>query len=360
MQQTRNLKTWLFPILVFLTTFSNGCTKNKESGIIYISVPQAVSPETSLGELAESVEKMQLETKKGTLLGFIKDLKVAGDWLFLVELNKISVFDRQGRFVTTIGHQGDGPGEFRRVSSIALDYDSKLVYVASGMKLLVYSFDNKLLAEKMYRMPIGYVHVLNHQPTIISERIGVKVPGGYANQTQLYRLNQNLDVLDSIPFRTILLDEIAVGGFGVKYYFSEIAEGLFLYKPVFTPENLLRDTLYQVHENRIVPYMKLVFERPQSLNQQGYQTILINNINNAASYIICEYDQDWERMMFLYDKKRSKEYNLKGGLVDDEGDVVLLRPLDLAKDTFYYVKEAKFSNSNVEETNPVIGIVKLK
>lgn len=106
--------------------------------------------------------------------------------------------------------------------------------------------------------------------------------------------------------------------------------------------------------------MKLVFERPQSLNQQGYQTMLINNINNAASYIICEYDQDWERMMFLYDKKRSKGYNLKGGLVDDEGDVVLLRPLDLAKDTFYYVKEAKFSNSNVEETNPVIGIVKLK
>jgi hypothetical protein len=81
---------------------------------------------------------------------------------------------------------------------------------------------------------------------------------------------------------------------------------------------------------------------------------------NSSSYYILEYDQDWERFMFLYDKKNNTGYNLREGLTDDGGEPIFLRPLDLEEDLFYYIKKKEFINASIEEQNPEIGIVKLK
>ena len=64
--------------------------------------------------------------------------------------------------------------------------------------------------------------------------------------------------------------------------------------------------------------------------------------------------------MFLYDKKNKRGYNLSEGLIDDDGEPVFLRPLDLDRDVFYYIKKAEYIESSIEEQNPEIGIVKLK
>jgi hypothetical protein len=133
-----------------------------------------------------------------------------------------------------------------------------------------------------------------------------------------------------------------------------------MFMPVLTPENLMWDTLYQVKDKRVVSAVRFDFERKQSLDERGYQTLLLYNIINSSSYYILEYDQDWERFMFLYDKKNKTGFNLSGGLIDDEGDPVFLRPLDLDQDLFYYIKKAEYVDSSIEEQNPVIGIVKLK
>jgi hypothetical protein len=348
------------PIYIFLLWLYSCNTQNNESSLINIHVPLTISPEIALDDLAESVEKIQLETTQDALLGFVKDVKLVGDKLYLAELNRISVFDKNGYYLGRIGKQGDGPGEYQKVVSMAVDVVTNRVFVTSGNKLLIYSTENELLVEKKFSMPVQYVTLIEQVPYLISERIGVRINIGYANQTQLYHLDESLEVVDSIAIRTIHLEEMAVGGFSVKYYISDIEEGNFLFMPVFTPENLLRDTLYRIDKEGVVPYLKLDFERPQSIDAQGYQTLLLNNLNISTSYILCEYDQDWERMMFLYNKKMAIGYNLKGGLVDDQGDVVLIRPLDLNHDLFYYIKIIEFEEKSIEEKNPIVGIVKLK
>ena len=64
--------------------------------------------------------------------------------------------------------------------------------------------------------------------------------------------------------------------------------------------------------------------------------------------------------MFIYSKKESKGYNLEVGILDEDDQPVVLRPLDLENDIFYYIKEEEFQNTGVEELNPAIGIVKLR
>jgi hypothetical protein len=129
---------------------------------------------------------------------------------------------------------------------------------------------------------------------------------------------------------------------------------------VLDPENMLRDTIYRIEGNNLIPSIKLRFEKPQSLDERGFQTLAILNIIHSSSYLICEYIQDGERRLFIYNKKESASHILKKGLLDDQGDPVVLRPLDLEKDRFFYIKTAEYSNSKTEEANPLIGIVELK
>jgi hypothetical protein len=81
---------------------------------------------------------------------------------------------------------------------------------------------------------------------------------------------------------------------------------------------------------------------------------------DIANYLIAEYSIEWEKKMFLYDKRTSKGYNLNGGVLDEDGEPLILYPLDLTKDIFYFVKSVEYQDATIEEANPLIGIVRLK
>jgi hypothetical protein len=310
--------------------------------------------------MADFVQQIQLETSQGNYLGYLKDVKIYKERLYIVELYKISIFDLEGNFIQQLGRQGEGPGEYKSVTSMDIDESSGLIYVSAYNKLLIYGPDYKLIEERKLGYPIGYLKILDERLWLVSEEIGMEIGDEIANQTNIYKLNHDLEISDTIPFKTVILDQIRVGGYGFKYWLSDIEEGLFMFMPVLTPENLMRDTLYQVVDNIVKPAVKFHFERPQSLDKMGMQTLALLNIFNSSSYYILEYDQDYNRFMFLYDKKNQRGYNLRGGLIDEDGDPVFLRPLDLDQDLFYYIKKTEFEDKTIEEQNPEIGIVRLK
>jgi hypothetical protein len=259
------------------------------------------------------------------------------------------------------GRRGEGPGEFKYVTFMDIDEETGNIYISGYSKLMVYNKDGEFVKERKLGFLKQFVKVLDGRLFILSEQIGIAVPGGFANQTNMYELNPvSLEVLDSIPVRTVKLDQKEFGFFSYRDYFSKIDEGLFFYTPVLSTENILRDTLYRFQDRKLEPYMRFEFERPQSLNERGRQSILLYNLINSTSFMIAEYDLDFQRMMFLYDKKNQKGFNLSKGLIDEEGDPVFLHPLDLAEDLFYYVKKFEFEDRDTEEQNPIIGIVRLR
>ena len=211
-------------------------------------------------------------------------------------------------------------------------------------------------------LPIGtdYLSFNDENLFMLLKSFGNKVEGGFATYATLIKLTSELKLMDSIPIKNFILKKNIISGYPFKHYLSENDDGTFLYFPVLSPENLIRDTVYQLIDNKLIPSFKLKFEKPQSFNEEGFKAINILNITNSATYLVCEYNQDGEWRLFIYNKNLSKSYNLKEGPLDDQGDPVMLRPLDMKKDMFFYNKTAKYSDSKTEELNPKIGIVQLK
>ncbi len=77
--------------------------------------------------------------------------------------HRIQVFDRDGKYVKTIGRRGQGPGEFNMPSSISLDRAGNLYVVESGPgRVQVFAPDGKIL--KTLKMPetgISNAHILS-------------------------------------------------------------------------------------------------------------------------------------------------------------------------------------------------------
>ncbi|WP_114751535.1 6-bladed beta-propeller [Pleomorphovibrio marinus] len=349
-------------ILIFYFSLSVvilGCGEIPTSELKTILVPNKTDGPVLMSEMAITDKKIKLETRDEAFLGHIKGVKLHRDRLFVTD-SRISIFDMEGNFIQLLGKQGEGPGEYQRVNAMDIDEVSGCIFVSAYNKLLVYGPDYELIEERKLGYPIGYVKILDGDLWIVSEEIGKKIGDDIANQTSIYKLDKAFEISDTIPFRTIILDKKRIGGYPFRYWLSDIEEGLFMFMPVLTPENLLRDTLYRVSDKIIKPAFKFSFERAQSLDEREYQTLLLYNIVNSSSYYVLEYDQDWKRFMFLYDKKNKTGHNLSEGLTDGDGEPVFLRPLDLDQDVFYYIKKAAYIDSSIEEQNPEIGIVKLK
>ena len=60
-----------------------------------------------------------------------------------IDASEIRIFNEEGKYVKTIGHKGQGPGEFMRLYSLALspEEDSLYVYDGAADRITVYSTD---------------------------------------------------------------------------------------------------------------------------------------------------------------------------------------------------------------------------
>ncbi|WP_144606763.1 6-bladed beta-propeller [Algoriphagus algorifonticola] len=337
------------------------CTiDNEKGGLDSINIPIQIHSGVALSDISTSITLLDLQSNEQVLLDHIFDVKLANDMIFIVESRRISIFNIDGKFIQFLGKYGEGPGEFHRISSLDIDEKSGLIYLSSFNKVLIYNHDFELVNEQKLDFPVQYLKALNDELYVVSEEIGIPISDKFLNKTQLLKLDKSFQILDSLPFRSVLLEKKQLGGAAYRHWVSHLNEETFLFVPVLTSENLIRDTLYQVEDGQIIPSVRFEFERGQSLNDNGYQTLLLTNIINSKSYYILEYELNWERHMVLYNKTKREVFNLKGGVDDQFGDPIFLRPLDLTKDSFFYVKETEYIQKSGVEKNPVIGIVTLK
>ncbi|WP_186756045.1 6-bladed beta-propeller [Echinicola salinicaeni] len=345
---------------VLAVLMAMGCSEEPKSTLPTIQVPEKTDSDLVLNKIAKSVKTIQLETKKEALLGHIFRVKQYDDKLFIPDRNKVLVFDLEGKFLYQIGIQGEGPGEYRGVSSFALDPNTGNVYIASDIRILVYTSEGELLMEKKFTNGVFNLGFVNGKLYKFIRSLGNKVNNGFGNYTSLLEFTPELELLDSIPVKSVFLKKLMVSRSPYMHYLYNNGLGTYLYYPVLSPEEIYRDTLYQYKDNKLAPYLKLDFERPQSLDEEGFKVTQILNIIDSSSYLFCEYSQHWKRRFFVFNKRDSTSYNLKVGPLDGQGEPVVLRPLDLEKDIFYYVKTSEFMDKETEESNPIVGIVEMK
>ncbi|UCS95070.1 6-bladed beta-propeller [Echinicola marina] len=355
MQHLRYLKS----SLSLLLSVCLACSSSESTELASIYIPKKGDPNISLKDIAQSLETVKLETTEESFLSMVQDVKFSKEKYFVVDMaGKILVFNKEGKFLYRLGKSGNGPGEYRHVSSIAINGKAEMVYIASGRKLLEYSFDNTFVSEKTMPFFIDHLAIIEQQVYLIGGNDGIKKGGKYVNQRTFYKLDPDLEINDSLPIRNMQLDKETAAMFPYKHYLSQFNGENYFYLPVLINESILRDSLYQIKDEKLIPVLKLNFEPPY-ISEEGIKKIAIKNVVNSPSFLTCEYDREGMRMLYFYNKNEDKGINIKEGFVDEAGENVIIRPLDLENNIFYYIKAAEYTYADAEEPNPSIVLVKL-
>ncbi len=101
-----------------------------------------------VGLKIESTEFIVLETTDECLVGSVSHITCEdGNWFLVSKRTNLYKFDRNGKFLCSIGGQGNGPGEYQAINIFGIA-DGK-VYIISGNqnKICVYSTDGEWIED---------------------------------------------------------------------------------------------------------------------------------------------------------------------------------------------------------------------
>lgn len=119
-----------------------------EYHIDFYSAYQNRSPILLMSQFADDIEFVPLETKEGCLLDdFIKDIVVTKDNILVFDYTKCYRFDRKGKFLNSIGVQGNGPGEYVKAMDMVVDTLNQWVYFSdtNANQIVKYDFQGNYL-----------------------------------------------------------------------------------------------------------------------------------------------------------------------------------------------------------------------
>ncbi|MCH7410656.1 6-bladed beta-propeller [Belliella sp. DSM 111904] len=351
------MKSFRYVIVIFILI---GCNQDRIGDLPLIEININKIDELSLSDVTNEVNFIRLETSMDSYIIYLSDLLHFNDKLYIKSSNqKVLVFDMDGNFIQKLGQEGDGPGEYKFIRSIMVNEQTREIYVPTTRKVLVYAPNHDLIREVLLENTWDYIGYFEGKMYSVEHKYSIPVENGFANHTSLYEINSELSVIDTLFIRKKTLPKKTASVYAHNHYLSIIDNDVYFYASFLSNEEIHRDTLYQIKENKLSPNLKLDFGKPV-LNEKGVKLTLIFNIIQSKSFIICEYLHKGNKMFFLYNKNDSKGYNLKEGLLDENGNPVVFRPFDLSNDTFYYIKNPEYINKSIEESNPIIGVVTLK
>ena len=230
-------------------------------------------PEIKASDLVESYKYIPLETRKESLVGFIRKILFYKDKIYIrdVETNMVYIFSQSGKYLNKIGQRGNGPGEF-----------SDLLY---GMA--IDSFANRLLVydqgkRKMNYFTLGGAFLFDRNvPMILDSNFTVMSPNRILVSNHKNMGNDHLGKWDS--YRIIQLDSLLqIAGGGYKYddnvharYLSPVfpsSNANLLYNPMFSND------FYSVSSSGINKKYSLDYSRFENV----IDTSSVNKLDNAG------------------------------------------------------------------------------
>ena len=366
----KNMKIYYcFLIIVFLL-FS--CSKTKQGELPEIPVDMDQNSSLALSEIAEAITATELEFTDKSLInpGNIQRIIVSANHVIIAELSKVLVFNKKGKFIRPIGSIGQGPGEYKYIKTLAMDESSNRLFILSSSpsKIICYDLNGNFLKESTLPFQFTDINYVNDQLILVGEDWRGNEAKEFVSQAELYRLNDNLQVIDNrtirnifvgpTPFGTLFRDTdfILNGNRSLYLYYGD-----FFYPALNGGNSAIRalcDTLYRFEDNQLVPELKLKFK-----NNNTNKFIHLFNIYRSSRYIFSYYrnKQNENSYCFCYDTKTGKGYHMQDGFTDDINlieEPVRIRPFASDTEWFYYL-HTHMKPDDIEEPNPTLYIGKL-
>ncbi|WP_187117294.1 6-bladed beta-propeller [Parabacteroides bouchesdurhonensis] len=128
----------------------NKIASGNEYEIDFYSAYQKKLPILSVSQFAEDIEFIPLETNSNCLLDdYIRDIVITKDDILVFDYTMCYRFDKNGKFINSIGTRGQGPGEYVKARSMTVDTVNQWVYFSdnSTSRLVKYDYKGKYLSD---------------------------------------------------------------------------------------------------------------------------------------------------------------------------------------------------------------------
>ena len=365
------MKTFFLCITIIVFLFLS-CSQIKQGGLLKIPVDIHQNSPIFLSEIAGEITAIELESTDESLLNpdCIINVIVSENEVFIASMEKIYVFNKEGKFIRTIGSIGQGPGEYLGIVKFTLDEKNRRLFISSGSKIISYDWTGNFLEETPV-LPIGIPDI-----NYINEKLLLVVNKTIADSTKVFShsaiwsLNNDLKIVDSCTIREFSLKGVLGSIRGNSDFILKGSESIYLYYGDFFTDfgtntmanKVLRDTLYRFENNRLIPDLKLKFKNDSKF-------IHLFNMYRSSRYIFAVYinhNNKGKIYFFCYDTKTGKGYNTQGwngkGFTDDINQIkepVSIRPFNSDTEMFYYL-HTNMKPDDKEEPNPTLYIGKFK
>lgn len=235
---------WQMMILLWLSLVVEVAAQNK----IEIDPEKVCKTIVKISEITDEIHYVPLETKPESLISDPAKIRITDNLIFVKNRNpqSLKVFDYNGNFVTDIGKNGNGPGEYTRFISFGIDEINKVIVVFNAFpdKLLTFGYDGKFKESFPYNdgKNVNDIEFISDSKYVIMKS---NSSGSTDFSYHIYTNNHQL-----IAKRIKPINFTMKGSFGLSQAFS-----YYIFKNQFiVKENLLNDTVYFVSEmNSLIP-----------------------------------------------------------------------------------------------------------
>ncbi len=137
--------------LLLLLSLASGCRqKSGDGGLPVIDVAGSIGTyrQIPMSELISEVEYIPFETGPDFMIGGSNyDVITTASRIFVRSPRYCYVFTGEGKFISDIGRQGRGPGEYTSASGMSIDETNRTVYLNASDKILKYTWDGEFVSE---------------------------------------------------------------------------------------------------------------------------------------------------------------------------------------------------------------------
>ena len=350
------------------------CNKQNVGVLMEVSVDIDQNRSLPLSEIADEIKAIPLELTDESTINpdRISRVLLNDNNVIIAENNQILVFNMDGKYLRTIGSRGQGPGEFTGIRNVTMDKKNNRLFVNARTKLICYDLDGNYLNESTMggdNLNIKDLNYINNDLLIVVEKVGRQDEKGSYNHSVIYKMNDDMQIIDSCTIRDTYFEKIALYIHPYENFILSGNEAIYLYySDIYFNEQLpfetvLRDTLYALKNNHLFPELTLNFKN-NGIDGNGNKLIQLFNIYRSTRYVFAFYQNANNNNFyhFCYDINTDKGYNIQDGYTDDLHNIeipVKIRPLNLNTEMFYYW-HTHMDPDDIEEPNPTIYIGTLK
>jgi len=301
---------------ILLLVISTGCNRKSssyfdEKGIPVIDIEKVISgtkQEYLLSEIALDIEYIPLEfTPECPLkIGLEWDVEVSSSDIFVLS-GKVYRFDRNGKYLNSIGSHGRGPGEYVLALGFAVDTVAGRIYLHSHERQIhVYDYSGKHIRSIRTNNSTVFnrFYFLNHTNELFClgvEQYALHYPDNY--------VIKSADTLGNIRFaKNSLIVGMLIEGEEQSYNSSIMQDG-----NTMLAIDGLSDTLFCYRQSALTPYLifnygryKNTVEKMRSYHKENSKTSFVTRIlGSTPDYLfifLTQLTKEPKQYLLRYDK----------------------------------------------------------